>query len=177
MNQSDTRSSGPDSPLPGGAADDHLPTTRLPPVSAPPVRSRSVRPGSLSPAGALPDLDPARPQSLPYRRSSRLAPWGESLFAFLFRRQADRQAMATPPLDERIVRQRAGFATVAIGLALAVLGVALGLRGAPSTPLAPVVTASLILARALAGLGTLALGLTVVRLGDRLLRSDNSDKG
>jgi hypothetical protein len=178
MNEGDNKSSTPDAPPAATAADDHLPTTRLPPVSAPPVHSRSGRPGSLPPAAHPPmpssDADPARPQSLPYRRPSRIVPLAKSLLASLFWRQTERQPTARPPppLEARIVRQRAGFASIAIGFVFAIFGVALGLRTAPGAPLAPVVTASLVLAHALAGLGMVALGLTLIRLGQRLLGLD-----
>ncbi|MDP9001019.1 MAG: hypothetical protein M3O46_13000, partial [Myxococcota bacterium] len=105
---------------------------------------------------------------------SGVAPLAKSFLASLFWRRTERQPMASPPpqLEARIVRQRAGFASVAIGFVFAIVGVALGVRTAPGAPLAPVVTASLVLAHALAGLGMVALGLTIVRLGQRLLGLD-----
>jgi len=59
------------------------------------------------------------------------------------------------------------------GRGLAIAGLVLGLHGAPlDASLAPVVTASLVVARALAGLGMLILGLALFRLGERLLLGD-----
>lgn len=165
MNEDNTRSSRPDAPPAGGAADDHLPTTRLPPVSAPPVHGRSGRPGSLPPSaplGPTAEVDPPEPQPLPRARASRAASSWQGIFASLFARVAVR--------DERAFRRRVGSASVVLGFGLAVVGLVLGLRGATANAsFAPVVTASLIVARALAGLGMLAFGVTLLRIGERLL--------
>jgi hypothetical protein len=69
-----------------------------------------------------------------------------------------------------IHRRQAGIFSMVIGLILVVFGVALGLRGAPTgSSFDPVVVAALVVARALAGLGVLALGMWLLRFGERLL--------
>jgi hypothetical protein len=61
------------------------------------------------------------------------------------------------------------FVSTVIGLTLVVLGIAQGLRSVPvNSTVEPVVIASLVIARALAGLGMVILGVWFLRLGERL---------
>jgi hypothetical protein len=150
------------------AADDHLPTTRLPPLPAPPSQSPGRGAATGSPSGGPPP-PPSRPSlpaseppvSLPMTRGPRLWRHWTDAFASLFH---------GPGSD---VRTHAGhpmaFVSTVIGLTLVVLGIAQGLRSVPvSSTFEPVVIASLVIARALAGLGMVILGVWFLRLGERL---------
>jgi hypothetical protein len=71
------------------------------------------------------------------------------------------------------LRRRIGAASGVLGLFFVVLGLVLGLRGAPGASQAPVVIASLVLARALMCLGMLGLGVGLMRFGARLLLDES----
>jgi hypothetical protein len=178
-------------------ADDHMPTTRLPPIPAlpgqPPGRaatasspaapaSRPSMPSGSTASG--PPSDP--PVSLPLARGPRLwRHWSESI-ASVFKsasRSTRPVVPSTPPRSAAeaaahpsegehalLARRRVGVFATAIGLVLVIFGIAFGLRGAPtSSSLEPVVLGAIVVARALAGLGMLAFGMWLLRLGERLL--------
>jgi hypothetical protein len=63
-----------------------------------------------------------------------------------------------------------GYLSATVGPALAIAGLLVGLCAAPSdAAMAPAVIASMVLARAMAGLGMVAFGVALMRLGERLL--------
>jgi hypothetical protein len=197
MSERKTQSSA-GAPIAGAPADEHLPTTRLPPSRLPvPPLQPPGRPAGVSSVGPPPPAPISQPVSsgsaseppvsLPLTKGSRLwRRWAEAITS-LFGRSESRPAVPTvvPPItaekvasatsDERSLslgrlRRRVGAASTAIGLTLVVLGVALGLRGAPAgSSIDPVVIAGLLIARALTGLGVLAFGTWLLRLGGRLL--------
>jgi len=79
---------------------------------------------------------------------------------------------ATPLTLDNHAIQRIGLLTISFGIVLAVAGIAVALRSASlSATVAPVVTASLVIARALAGLALVGFGVALMRLGERLLLS------
>ena len=185
---------GADAAASAGSADEHLPTTRLPPLPAPPAPSSTRAAGATAsgappPPASRPSVPPSTrpsepPVSLPLTRAPRVwRHWTDSL-VLLFRGSKSRHDMvvAAPrnaaevagpsPHDEAslALRRRLGVVSTAVGLVLVVCGVALGLRGVPvNSSLEPVVVGALIVARALAGLGVLAFGTWLLRLGERLL--------
>jgi hypothetical protein len=139
----------------------------LPPISVPPMHGNGGRPASVPPPGSYPP--PSIPRGAGVQTFLRLKALVGSFFTA---RSSEPGTTATPlALDNHVV-QRLGLLSICFGIVIAVAGVAVALRSASlANAVAPVVTASLIIARALAGLGLVGFGVSLMRLGERLLLS------
>jgi hypothetical protein len=148
-------------------AEEILPATRLPPISVPPMHGDGGRPASVAPQGSYPP--PSIPRGAGVRTFLR---WKALVGSFFTARPSQSGTTATPlALDNHVV-QRLGLLSICFGIVVAVAGVAVALRSASmANAVAPVIAASLIISRALAGLGLVAFGVGLMRLGERLLLS------
>jgi hypothetical protein len=147
---------------------DELKTTRLPPLSPPPPAVSSMPPlPSFPPPAMTPTFTlnegPPRHEAEPASKPS----WLRALLTSTF----------PPPSPERAAGAKAPVSTTAAGTIFAVLGLVFaavslvtGLKGAPSDPtVAPIVSAALVIARALVALGAGALCFGMFRQAERLL--------
>jgi hypothetical protein len=148
-------------------AEELLPATRLPPISVPPMHGSGGRPASVPPPGSYPP--PSIPRGAGVQTFLR---WKARVGSFFTARPSQPEATPTPLALENHVVQRLGLLSIFFGIVLSFAGVAVALRSASlATAVAPVVTASLVIARALAGLGLVGFGVAMMRLGERLLLS------
>jgi hypothetical protein len=148
-------------------AEEVLPATRLPPISVPPMHGNGARPASVPPPGSYPP--PSIPRGAGVQAFLR---WKALVGSFFTPRHGEPGTTATPVALDNHVAQRLGLLSICFGIVFAVAGVVVALRSASlANGVAPVITAALVIARALAGLGLVGFGLGLMRLGEHLLLS------
>lgn len=156
-----------------GLTDDHLVTTQMPTVARPPVRVGSA---SSAAAGASSSAPPRAVASSALRRdvvaaagsTGKTAGEGSSWWRALL--QSTRpNAMPDSLSDARTTRLRIAVTCVALALLWTAIALAIGLRDPPSDLLAPaIVTAAVVVARALIAVGLIAFSATLLRVAERL---------
>ncbi len=159
---------------------DELATTRLPPVPHPP-HLPSSRPPSNAPSSLAPILPPVEANAAgasPFRPPPHTSTsWWRSLLA----------STSPPPtagmgsvLNASTSVPAHRFAAVcgAVAAGLFVVALIVGLWGAPSQIfMPPIVSAAIVIARALVGLGLLGFSVALLRMGERALFRASNEAG
>jgi hypothetical protein len=149
---------------------DEVKTTRLPPLTPPPPAATSMPP--------LPSFPP--PEMAPTFTVSQVSPryeaapapatkpsWLRTLLTSTFPPSSTQR---NPAPDAPVKATTAGTIFAVLGLVFAVVALVTGLRGAPSdATVPPIVSAALVIARALVALGAGALSFGMFRQAERLL--------
>lgn len=162
-----------------GEPEDHLATTRLPhelglrPAGVPPVPGsrplgapqvlvpparQSYPTGTASPGGML--YPSEAPAALP--RTS----WWRSLIA----------STISPSATEEAASRRMGTFTIGTALVFALTALVVGLRGSPDAP-SPAIAVAMVVARGALALGLLAFSYALLRMGERLLGTNDRKPG
>jgi hypothetical protein len=152
---------------------DELKTTRLPPISAPPppvaaeLPLPSFPPPPVAPAlsgtmeVAQPPVTERQPTEPPGKPS-----WLRGLLTTTF---PPPDTQRNPRADAPIGANLAGSVFAVLGVVFSLVALVTGLKGAPMDPVAPIVAAALVLARALVAVGAGALSFAMFRQAERLL--------
>jgi hypothetical protein len=156
-----------------GLTDDHLVTTQMPTVARPPVRVGSALSAAAGASSSAPPggaASSAHPRDVVAAAGSTVKTAGEGSSWWRALLQSTRpDAMPGALSGGSTMRLRIAIANAALALILIAVALAIGLRDPPSDLRVPaIVSAAIVVARALVAVGLMACSTTLLRVAERL---------